>query len=986
MKHRHRWVVIPLVVLVLSSSAHAASAARGDERRTSPAAPFVPGRALVGVTGERAAGRSAITELGGRIVSFYEPGNLYVVRTPGAVPAFVDALRGRPGIRYAEPDHLVHALDVVPNDPRWSSQWDMLKIGMPAAWERSTGSRDIVVGVIDTGVDYTHPDLAGQMWVNPGESGVDALGRDRATNGVDDDHNGFVDDVYGADFVSNDGNPMDDNKHGTHVAGTIGAAGNDATGVAGINWQIRLMALKFLDASGSGSELNAVRAIDYAIANGALLTNNSWGGQTYSQALRDAIARARAANQIFVAAAGNDGMISDEWGFYPAGYELDNIVAVAATDQNDALASFSNRGQYTVDIAAPGVSILSTTPNDTYSSFNGTSMASPHVAGALALLYAADPAARTRDFRSAIDRLYATADRVAGLAGKVATGARLNVARLLQPDGVPPGPCTLTATAAGRTSVSLAWVAPGDDGATGTASRNRLSYRPVGASSWSQAEAPAPALAGSAQTQVVRALPPATDLEFSLAVSDEVGNTSTCTTAATTAAGVTIFGDGFEVPSVTAATWSATSGSWTAHAEAAHTGALGMSDSPSRNYRDSSSVSLWTTNGFSLAGALAPRLAFWHRYALEPGYDTGRVEISVDGGSTWMLLASFTGHQPGWAAQEISLASYAGRPNVRLRFRLSSDIFVNFDGWRIDDVRVTGDGGDAVPPAAPGALTATDPGTGGTVYLDWADNGESDLAGYLVYRREAATAFAKLTPTPVASSDYVDATASNGTTYTYVVRAVDTSGNVSEPSNEASATPSDVTPPAAPVGLTASGEDGFVDLDWADNAEADLAGYHVYRRTSGGAWADLPGVVAASAFSDTGVTNDVTYEYSVTAVDATGNESTRSPIVSATPHHPVVGSWAPTSVTVTKGTKLGDPVANLAEDDGATYRVKAYQLAAFNTDWYASVTLPVTASVSSRSRTTGRTRTRRSRSCSSRTSSGTGGSSSGRRRPWVPPT
>ena len=341
------------------------------------------------------------------------------------------SLSGLPGFRYIEPDFIVSATSTTPNDPNFSSLYGLnnaaqtgglhdADIDAPEAWDLTTGSASIVVGIIDSGVDYNHPDLAANMWRNPGETPGD---------GVDNDGNGYKDDVYGYDFLNNDGDPFDDYSHGTHVAGTIGAVGNNGVGVAGINWQAKIMALKFLSASGSGPISAAVSCLNYATMMrntygvNIRLTNNSWGGGAYSQAMNDAIVASGNAGMMFVAAAGNNASNNDTTTFYPASYNQPNVIVVAATDNKDTLASFSNYGATTVDLAAPGVSILSTTPNNTYSSFSGTSMAAPHVSGVAALAWSLKPTATYQQIRDAI---YAGVDSVPALSGVTATGGRLN--------------------------------------------------------------------------------------------------------------------------------------------------------------------------------------------------------------------------------------------------------------------------------------------------------------------------------------------------------------------------------------------------------------------------------------------------------------------------------------------------------------------------------------------------------------------------------
>lgn len=333
-------------------------------------------------------------------------------------------LSADPTVEYVEPNYIV-STQAIPNDSRFVSQWGLNNTGQtggrndadidaPEAWDSNTGG-NTVIAVIDTGVDYNHPDLLGNIWTNPGEI---------AGNGRDDDGNGFIDDVRGWDFANNDNNPIDDNNHGTHVAGVIAARTNNNSGIAGINWSARIMPLKFMNAQGQGSTFGAIQAIQYAVANGARVSNNSWGGGGFSRALYDAIAAANTAGHTFVAAAGNSSSSNDTTPHYPSSFNLPNIISVAATDSSDRLATFSNYGATTVDLGAPGVSILSTIRSGNYASYSGTSMAAPFVTGAVGLLFSTDPGLTTAQVKTL---LLDNVDLVSSLNSRTVSNGRLNI-------------------------------------------------------------------------------------------------------------------------------------------------------------------------------------------------------------------------------------------------------------------------------------------------------------------------------------------------------------------------------------------------------------------------------------------------------------------------------------------------------------------------------------------------------------------------------
>jgi len=343
--------------------------------------------------------------------------------------------QGKGPAAYAEPDFIAKSTagpPVYPNDSSFSLLWGMNNTGQtggvadadidaPEAWAVTTGSGSVVVAVIDSGVNYNHPDLAANMWTNPGEI---------AGNNIDDDNNGYVDDVRGYDFFNMDANPMDDNGHGTHVAGTVGAVGGNGAGVAGVCHTVRIIPLKFLGANGQGALSDAVEAINYATNEGVLLSSCSWGGGGYTQALKDVIDDAGAAGIGCVVAAGNSATNNDVIPGYPSSYDSPNIIAVAATNATDALSNFSSYGATTVDLSAPGEGIYSTTMDGSYGVNSGTSMATPHVSGACALLKAANP---SLTFAAIKDALLSQVDPITALTGKCVTGGRLNLAKALVP-------------------------------------------------------------------------------------------------------------------------------------------------------------------------------------------------------------------------------------------------------------------------------------------------------------------------------------------------------------------------------------------------------------------------------------------------------------------------------------------------------------------------------------------------------------------------
>ena len=344
----------------------------------------------------------------------------------------MQTLRASGLFRYVQPDYVKQALRD-PTDQAYvdGTLWGLRNIGGQGglagadisarqAWDLTTGSTNVIVAVIDTGIRYTHHELAKQMWQNPNEI---------AGNGIDDDNNGLVDDIYGINAINMTGDPMDSQDHGTHVSGTIGAAANDGNPHVGVNWQVRLMGCKFLGPLG-GTTADAITCIGYALTNRAAIMNNSWGGGPYEDALFDAIAAARRAGVLFVAAAGNDASDNDTVPAYPAGYPLDNIISVAALDRADRLAVFSNYGATTVHLGAPGVEIFSSisTRNDAYAYFDGTSMAAPHVSGVAALIRALYPSSSLAEVR---ERILRTAVPVPALSGITITGARVNAYKAL---------------------------------------------------------------------------------------------------------------------------------------------------------------------------------------------------------------------------------------------------------------------------------------------------------------------------------------------------------------------------------------------------------------------------------------------------------------------------------------------------------------------------------------------------------------------------
>ena len=657
-------------------------------------------------------------------------------------------------VEFAEPNYL-YSIDLIPDDPSFGSLFGLHNTGQTGgtedadvdaveAWDLQTGSLENIVGVVDTGIDYTHPDLYLNVWLNEDEvpatmlaqivdtnndglltfhdlnapenwrpgnpaslvvdnnntgfiDGGDLLADPRWSDGTDTDLNGFVDDLVGWDFVNNDNDPMDDNRHGTHVAGTIGAIGNNGVGVAGINWDVRLMGLKFIAASGVGSSDDAQTALAYAQQEGARMTNNSWGGGPFSQSFLNSVIANDEAGMLFVAAAGNSNGNNDLLSAYPSNYDVKNVIAVSATDHNDEYAGFSSYGATRVHLAAPGNAVLSTTLSRSYTALSGTSMATPHVAGAAALIWAEHPFAAHDEIKQI---LLETVDPIEDPVKTTITNGRLNIERALsrfETDEIAPAAITdLVASGATRYSANLTWTATGDDGLEGDARSYDIRYstKPIlNEQDWENAfqvnDEPLPQSPGQSEAMVLDGLKHSTTYHVVVRALDNVGNLSPLSSAAVigTDIAVEFFYDDFngDIEWEFDGLWHTSQRRATSPDRAFYYGIEGA-----WNYSAGENRGSLISPQIDLTGTDEAHLQFaeWSEVEVNPRYDRTRVDVSTDG-DNWTTIFEPHRTDGGWIYHDLDLSAYAGQ-QIQLRFNFDTVDFQEnqYEGWHIDDVLV----------------------------------------------------------------------------------------------------------------------------------------------------------------------------------------------------------------------------------------------------------------------------------------------------------
>jgi subtilisin family serine protease len=727
-------LVVALLLLWPTWATPAAHASGPPEKPTAPPVnhPAVPDELIVGFKPgtEASAQDVTVAARGGQTQSANERFAFRVVKVgPGkrASDEIAEYIKD-PAVRYVEPNYLYRTVSD-PNDPRYAdgSLWGLRNTGQSVggqagvadadidaelAWATTTGSQGVVVGVVDSGIDYTHPDLAANIWSAP--AGWNLRGCGPGTHGFRQ-----------AQGLTNC-NPLDDDGHGTHVAGTIGARGDNATGGVGVNWQVQLMGLKFLDSNGSGTTADAVAVLQYALdarlaGLNLRVLNNSWGGGGYSQALYDAIDALGDAGVLFVAAAGNNGANNDNVANYPSNYDLPNIVAVAATDNRDLLAGFSNFGEEQVDLGAPGVNITSTLPGNTYGSYSGTSMASPHVAGVAALLLAQQGSLTTIQLKN---RLVFCGDLVPALENTTFSGRRLNAAASLA--GCPTDvTVTLQAVPGGTASISplqatyefgteITLTATADAGFTFVSWLINNAH---------QGSANPLTIAVRSNLLVVPIFARANPFEDfdGVAVSNLPPGWTTSRTGNTCN-----FGD---------------SGPWrtvTSEADSAPNAAFAGDPSCVSDNILVSPAFVVPTN--------SSRLRFRHLHDLESTYDGAVLEIAIAGGAFNDIVsaggsfglngydgplsaccsnplagrAAWTGLSGGWITTVVNLPPAAAGQSVQLRWRVATDASIHRAGWWIDTI-TTDPGSPTLLYVAP----ATGP-FGGTASLSATLTADSD--------------------------------------------------------------------------------------------------------------------------------------------------------------------------------------------------------------------------------------------------------------------
>lgn len=797
-------------------------------------------------TSDRVALRNLVG--GSRLRTFSTVPGLELISINLDVDQAIDALK--PYVMYAEPNW-VHRPVGSSNDTYIDLQWGINNTGQTIqgsvgtpdadidgfeAWDITTGSANFVVAIIDTGTQWTHVDLAANIYSNPGEV---------PGNGVDDDGNGYVDDIRGWDFYSNDNDPDDVDGHGTHTAGTVGAVGNNGIGVAGVNWQCKLMPLRFLGPQG-GYTSDAILAVEYCTTMGVRVSNNSWGGGGFSTGLYDAIDASKAIGHVFLAASGNSGVNTDSSPHYPSAYDLDNIVSVAATDNQDQMASFSNYGATSVDLGAPGVDIASTSIGDGYVWLSGTSMACPHVAGVATLIAAQNP---NWSYSQVVSKLLSSVRPTSSMSGTTVTGGVLNARAAVDNGGgggdtTPPGNPTNLAATGGDATVALAWDANTESDLAGY----RVYRSTTSGSGYSEISSGLIATNSYGDGGLTNG----TTYYYTVRAEDLTGNQSgdSNEASATPTAGggggpSVLFSDGFESGSFGAGGWTLDNGKATVSGGAAYSGAFGARLKRSTGMQ----VGVDTTGNTSIVVSYTVRTR-----NLDAG-EALSVYWTSNGGAVWNLVDTFS--STVWTARTLNLGVGASN-NGQFQVRFSTNASRNNEYADIDDVEVVGTGnggggGDTTPPAPPTGLGAT--AGNASAALAWDANSEPDLGGYRIYRSTSSGGgYSDVGGGLISGTSFADSGLTNGTTYYYVVRAQDTSGNVSGDSNEVNATPAGSGLDLSATSFKKKGR-VIVDLSWVGST----APMDIYR----GGSTIATGVSGASYRDETGLKGGGTLLYQV---------------------------------------------------------------------------------------------------------------------------
>ncbi|MFA7481358.1 MAG: S8 family serine peptidase [Vulcanimicrobiota bacterium] len=647
-------------------------------------------------------------EYGGKVIEEFDiPSNIYKsfdgdlirIKLPAGITTAeaIAAMKEDGRVSYAESNDIQQfygqeeAQEGVPNDLH-QNLWGFRNTGQTGGtagadasivdgWKVTTGNNSAegpLIAIIDSGADLDHPDLVGNLWVNPGEIPGD---------GIDNDGNGVIDDVHGYHAADNHGSPDDQVGHGTHVAGTIGAVGNNAEGVTGVMQKARLMPIR-IDSNGSITTDGVVRALMYATKMGADITNNSWGGSRLNKAIEDAF---KAAPALHLAAAGNNGTDADRSPSYPMAFDMPNMISVAATDHNDRKASFSNYGLVNVDVAAPGKDIYSTRNGGGYQNMSGTSMATPFTTGVAGLIQSAYPDATPTEIK---ERLIYGSDAVEALKSTSISGGRVNAANALENDTVAPGaPNDFAAHDTNSRGTTLRWTSTGDDKWSGQSSATelRVSTEAINLENFSEARAvstPTPGETGNFEKVAFNHQPSTTPqtYHFAMKVVDNVGNRSEMrTTSVTVPAATVAYQNGFDAQE---ASWSP-EGNWGRVAVEGR--GMVWTDSPDGGMTSESSTGI-TSPTISLKDTANNLLQFDAKYNL--GYsDKVSVQVSTDG-ENWTeasTVADRSNRSSDWASHSVDLSAFDGQ-DVKLRFQLDAGRSSRpADGFYLDNLALLGD-------------------------------------------------------------------------------------------------------------------------------------------------------------------------------------------------------------------------------------------------------------------------------------------------------